>query len=75
MRQTRAAVKVSLSDAALYSGTPERHVRDSARRGGGLDLVVLLEALQPVPEAYASAQQDRDDDDMHFVDEPGRCIR
>ena len=29
----------------------ERHVRDPAGRGGGLDLVVGLDALQPVPEA------------------------
>src|SRR5687768_15831463 len=54
----------------LVSG--ERHVRHSAGRGGGLDLVVLLEALQSVPEAYASAEQDRDHDDVHVVDEPGR---
>src|ERR1700752_1144817 len=44
---------------------------DSGWRGGGLDLVVLLEALQSVPEAYASAEQDRDQHDMHVVDEPG----
>src|SRR5215204_1115988 len=30
-------------------------MRDSAGRGGGLDLVVLFEALQSVPEAYALA--------------------
>jgi hypothetical protein len=35
-------------------------MRDSAGRGRRLDLVVLLEALQSVPEAYASAEQDRD---------------
>src|ERR687884_110770 len=46
-------------------------VRDAARRGGGLDLIVLLETLQPVPEAYAAAEQDRDDDNVHVVDEPG----
>src|SRR6266536_3670810 len=51
--------------------TGERHVRDSAGRGGGLDLVVLLEALQSVPEAYAPAEQDRDHHDVHVVDEPG----
>src|ERR687895_1170449 len=51
--------------------TGECHMRDSARRGGGLDLVVLLEALQPVPEAYASAEQDRDHRDVQVVDEPG----
>src|SRR3982751_2394005 len=45
-------------------------MRDSAGRGGGLDLVVLFEALQSVPEAYASAEQDRDHDDVHVVDEP-----
>src|ERR671918_620372 len=43
---------------------------DSAGRGGGLDLIVLLEALQPVPEAHASAEQDRDHDDVHVIDEP-----
>src|SRR6266487_4311102 len=46
-------------------------MRDSAGRGGGLDLVVLLDALQSVPEAYASAEQDRDHHDVHVVDEPG----
>src|SRR5947207_13768148 len=46
-------------------------MRDSAWRGGGLDLVVPLEALQPVPEPYASAEQDRDDHDVHVVDKPG----
>src|SRR3954447_14593338 len=47
-------------------------MRDSAGRGGGLDLVVLLEALQSVPEAYAAAEQDRDHHRVHVVDEPGR---
>src|SRR5919109_4414592 len=46
-------------------------MRDSARRGGCLNLVVLLEALQSVPEAYASAEQDRDHDDVRVVDEAG----
>src|SRR2546429_3158538 len=46
-------------------------MRDSAGRGDGLDAVVLLEALQSVPEAYAPAEQDRDHDDVHVVDEPG----
>src|ERR671939_189439 len=46
-------------------------MRDSAGRGDGLDLVVLLEALQPVPEAYASAEQDWDHHDVHVVDESG----
>src|SRR5918994_1513074 len=46
-------------------------MRDSAGRGGGLDLVVLLEALQSVPEAYASAEQDGDHYEVHVVDEPG----
>src|SRR5207342_479481 len=51
--------------------TGERHMRDSAGRGGGLDLVVLLEAFQSVPEAYASAEHDRDHHDVQVVDEPG----
>src|SRR4051794_2452388 len=46
-------------------------MRDSAGRGGGLDVVVLLEALQSVPEAYASAEQDRDHHRVHVVDDPG----
>ena len=46
-------------------------MRDSAGRGDGLDVVVLLEALQSVPEAYASTEQDRDHHDVHVVDEPG----
>src|SRR5919199_2152555 len=50
--------------------TGECHMRDPAGRGGGLDLIVLLETLQPVPKADASAEQDRDHDDVHVVDEP-----
>ena len=46
-------------------------MRDSAGRRGGLDLIVLLQALQSVPEAHASAKQDRDHHDVHAVDEPG----
>src|ERR687888_135735 len=46
-------------------------MRDSARRRGCLDLVILLEALQSVPEAYASAEQDRDHHNVHVVDQPG----
>src|ERR671925_1405564 len=46
-------------------------MRDSAGRGRGLDLVVVLDALESVPEAHASAEQDRDDHDVHVVDEPG----
>src|SRR5918996_2420390 len=48
----------------------KRHMRDPARRRGGFDLVVRLEALESVPEAYASAEQDRHHDDVHVVDEP-----
>src|SRR5919199_6726963 len=51
--------------------TGECHMRDPAGRGGGLDLVVLLEPFQPLPEACASAEQDRDDDYVHVIDEPG----
>src|SRR5215207_10177817 len=46
-------------------------MRDSAGRGGGLDLVILLEALQSVPEAYAATEQDRDHHRVHVVDETG----
>src|SRR5918994_4451643 len=60
-----------LDRGGLVTRTSERQMRDSARRGGGLDLVVLLDALQSVPEAYASAEQDRDHDRVHVVDEPG----
>src|SRR3954453_9693599 len=52
--------------------TGECHMRDSAGGGGGLDLVVLLEALQSVPEPYASAEQDRDHHYVRVVDEAGR---
>src|SRR3954451_4434910 len=68
MSSLLASIRSGGSDAR----TVERHVRDSAGRGGGLDLVVLLEALQSVPEAYASAEQDRDHHRVHVVDEPGR---
>src|SRR5919106_6151777 len=46
-------------------------MRDSAGRGGGLDRVVLLEALQAVPEPDAPAEQNRNHHDVHVVDEPG----
>src|SRR3954453_9518544 len=45
-------------------------MRNPTGHGDGFDLVVRLEALQPVPEAYASAEQDRDHDCVHVVDEP-----
>src|SRR4029079_820500 len=51
--------------------TGERDMRDSAGRRDGLDLVVVLDALQSVPEAYTSAEQDRDHHDVQMVDEPG----
>src|SRR5215218_4577898 len=51
--------------------TGECHMRDSAGRGRGLDLVVRLETLQSVPEPHAPAEQDRDHHDVHVVDEPG----
>src|SRR6476620_3161831 len=63
---TRApGVSTEASDARAG----ERHVRYSARRGGGLDVVVLLEAFQPVPEAHSSAEQDRDHHRMHVIHE------
>src|SRR5919201_1186276 len=46
-------------------------MRDAAGRGDGLDLVVVLEALQPVPEAFTPAEQDRYHCDVHVLDEPG----
>src|SRR5213083_2192078 len=48
----------------------ERHMGHPAGRGGGLDLIVLLEALQPLPQARASAEQDRDHHDVHVVHKP-----
>ena len=35
-------------------------------------LVGLLKALQPIPEAFAAPEQDRDHRHMHVVDQPGR---
>src|SRR5688500_434895 len=64
-----SALRPDRGDSHTRAG--ECHVRDSAGRGGRLDLVVLLEALQSVPEANASAEQDRDDHRVHVVDEPG----
>src|SRR5215204_4617129 len=43
---------------------------DPAGRRGRLDFVVRLERVESVPEAYASAEQDRDHDDVHVVDQP-----
>jgi hypothetical protein len=42
----------------------------SAGRGGCLDPIVPLEALQPLPQARASAEQDRDHHDAHVVHKP-----
>jgi tetratricopeptide (TPR) repeat protein len=61
----------ALTEAVSDTGTGESHMRDSAGRGGGFDLIVLLEALQSVPEAYASPEQDGDHRDVHVVDESG----
>src|SRR5579871_560692 len=49
----------------------EGYVGYSAGGGGGFDLVVLVEAFEAVPEAYASAEQDGDHDDVQMVDESG----
>src|SRR5579863_1846987 len=56
-------------DRSNQTPTCERHVRDSARRGDSLDVVVLLETLESLPEANASAEQNRDHNDVHVVDE------
>src|ERR671936_1335658 len=71
MRSSHAAAPRVLDRGGSGTRTGERHVRDAAGRGGGLDLVVLLEALQSLPEAYAPAEQDRDHHDVQVVDEPG----
>src|SRR5215212_3278348 len=47
-------------------------MHDPAGRGDGLDLVVLLDALQSVPEPCASAEQERNHHDVQVVDESGR---
>ena len=49
----------------------EGEVGDAAGGGDRLDVVVVLEALQAVPDADAAAEHDRDLDEMHVVDEPG----
>src|SRR5215212_5355774 len=46
-------------------------MRHSAGRRGGLNLIVIFEALQSIPEAYASAEQDWHHHGVHVVDEPG----
>src|SRR5579872_2100766 len=51
--------------------TCEGQVGDPAGRRNGLDGVVLFEAFQSVPQADTSAEQDRDDHEVHVVDEPG----
>ena len=65
------AALVDGADQLLAGGPGERDVRDAARRGRGLDRVVLLDPLQSVPQPYAAAEQDRDHDDVRVVDEPG----
>src|SRR4029453_9820465 len=57
--------------SGLGARTGEGHMRDSAGRGGGFDMVVLLETLQSIPEPDASAEHDGDQHDVHVVDEPG----
>src|SRR3954454_7416269 len=61
---SRALSQVSLGPQ------PERQVGDAGRRGDGLDVVGILEALQAVPDADAATEHDRDLDEMHVVDEP-----
>src|SRR6185295_980905 len=48
----------------------ERHMRDAAGRGGCLHSIALLEVLESFPQPDASAQEYRDDHDVHVVDEP-----
>src|SRR5688500_5872055 len=67
-RTTAAASAAPPTMSTTRAG--ERHVRHAAGRGGCLDHVVPLEALQPVPQAFAPAEQDRDHRDVHVVDEP-----
>src|SRR5918996_5908554 len=64
---------VDLTSECAPSGSRrprERHMGHSAGRGGGLDLIVLLEAFQALPQARASAEQDRDHHDVHVVHKP-----
>src|SRR5215212_7079767 len=49
----------------------EGDVGDAAGRGDQLDVVVVLEGLQAVPDADAPAEQDRDLDEMRVVDQSG----
>ena len=49
----------------------ERHMRYFAGCRDGLDSVVLLRALEPVPEPYTAAEQNRDHDDVHVIDRSG----
>jgi hypothetical protein len=64
--QVVLSTSVNLDRAVSVTPAGEGHMDDSAGRGDGLDLVVLLEALQSVPEAYASAEQDRNHRDVHI---------
>src|SRR6266540_5033190 len=71
-REPAVAAAPGFSTGAVSdTRTGERHMRDSAGRGRGLDVVVLLETLQSVPEPHAPAEQDRDHHGVHVVDEPG----
>src|SRR5215207_11386494 len=70
-RRRAAGAPRVLNRGGSDTRTGERHMRDSAGRGDGLDLVFVLAALQSVPETYASAEQDRHHHDVHAVHEPG----
>src|SRR5580698_5286544 len=51
--------------------TGERDVGDAAGRAHRLDGEALLQALQAVPDGLAAAEEDRNERDVHVVDQPG----
>src|SRR4029079_15645393 len=59
-----------LWDSGSEIGPGEDHVRDSAWRRAGLDLIVLLATFQAVPQVIPAAEDDRDHRDVQLVDEP-----
>src|SRR6476661_383071 len=72
-RSTCSTHRIPLTAPVCLPGraTGEDHVDDSRWRRSRFDVKALFESLEPIPEPFTAAQEDRYDDDMHVVDQIG----